>query len=95
MAGVKGRSGGKRPNSGRKQSLYRQLKQRLEIERVQDAEYAFALYAAVMRNEDELVGTRMAAADWVANRVLGKPQEKRELSGGLNLNQIDIVVHDE
>ena len=80
MAGVKGRSGG-HPNSGRKPSAYTQLKRRIESERVEDAEYAFALYVAVMRNESEPISMRMAAADWVANRVLGKPKEKIEHSG--------------
>jgi hypothetical protein len=47
-----------------------------------EAEYAFRLYSEVMRDEHQPVPLRMAAADWVYSRVVGKAGVSREDSGG-------------
>lgn len=88
MAGVKGKSGGPRPNAGRKPSVYTQLKRRVEAERVSDAERAFDLYVQVMDNAEEPIVLRLQAADWITNRVQGKPKERIESD---NTNLIDDV----
>ena len=47
-----------------------------------EAEYAFRLYSEVMRDEHQSMPLRMAAADWVYSRVVGKAGVSREDSGG-------------
>lgn len=84
MAGVKGK-GGKKGRSGRKVKAFTLLKQRIEAEKQDDAEYAFALYAAVMRDETQPIELRLDCSDWVSNRVLGKPKERQEISGDLGI----------
>lgn len=73
--------GGKRAGAGRKPSKFTELRRRIESERVDDADYAFSLYAEVMRDATEPLELRLSCADWIANRVLGKPKEKVEHSG--------------
>ena len=80
MAGIKGK-GGVKGRSGRKPSKFTELRRRIESERVDDADYAFALYAEVMRDATEPLELRLSCADWIANRVLGKPKERLEHSG--------------
>lgn len=80
MAGVKGK-GGKKGRSGRKVKAFTLLKQRIEAEKQDDAEYAFSLYASVMRDETQPIELRLDCSDWVANRVMGKPKERTEHSG--------------
>jgi hypothetical protein len=66
--GVKGRS-------GRKPSEYTLLMRRIIAENVEDADRAFDLYVQIMENPNEETHTRMAAADRVMDRVLGKATE--------------------
>lgn len=80
MAGVKGK-GGKKGRSGRKVKAFTVLKQRIESEKQKDAEYAISLYVAVMRDGEQPLPLRLDCADWVANRVMGKPKEHQEHSG--------------
>ena len=80
MAGIKGK-GGVKGRSGRKPSKFTELRRRIESEQADDAAYAFALYAEVMRDATEPLELRLSCADLVANRVLGKPKEKIEHSG--------------
>lgn len=64
---------GKKGRSGRKPSEYLVLKRRIQSEKVNDAERAFDLYVQIMENPDEETGVRLAAADRVLDRVVGKP----------------------
>lgn len=73
--------GGARKGAGRKPGAFTLLRNRVEAERVDDAEYAFTLYASVMRDDKQPLELRLECADWVENRVLGKPKEKQEQSG--------------
>lgn len=81
---------GAKGRSGRKPSAYTILKSRIESEKANDAERAFALYVAVMDNPDEPTHIRLAAAAWICDRVLGKPKEHRDLAGNVTLR----VVYD-
>ena len=89
MAGIKGR-GGQKGRSGRKPGAFTLMRQRIEAEKQDDAEYAFTLYASVMRDEAQTLELRLDCADWIANRVLGKPKERTEHSGNL---QTEITLH--
>lgn len=95
MAGVKGKSGGARPNSGAKPSAYTQLKRRLQAEKIEDAEYAFSLYAQVMKDEAQAMPMRLSAATWIAERVLGKAQDKTNLSGDVLIRVIRETINDQ
>ncbi len=66
------------PGGGRKPSAFTLLKRRIEAEKIDDAEYAFALYAQTMRDETKPLGLRLECASWVANRVLGTPKAHNE-----------------
>jgi hypothetical protein len=66
---------GAKGRSGRKPSAFTILKRRVQQEKIEDAEYAFSLYATVMRDESEEKQMRLAAADWIAKRVLGQPTQ--------------------
>jgi hypothetical protein len=72
------RRGGKRPNSGPKPSAYTLLKERIQEQKIQDAEKAFDLYVQIMENPLEETQMRIAAADRVLDRVLGKATEKSQ-----------------
>ena len=65
-------NGGKRSGSGRKPKAYTQLRKRIEAEKVEEAEKSFDFYVQVRDNPDEKTEIRMAAADRIADRVLGK-----------------------
>jgi hypothetical protein len=67
--------GGLRANAGRKPSIYTQLKERLQEQKANDAEKAFDLYVQIMENPLEETQMRMAAADRVLDRVLGKADQ--------------------
>jgi hypothetical protein len=69
------RRGGKRANAGRKPSEYTLLKRRVIAENVEDADRAFDLYVQIMDNPEEETNMRLAAADRVMDRVLGKATE--------------------
>lgn len=69
----------RKPGGGRKPTAYTVLKREIEAHGRTEAEYAFSLLSAVMRNEAADVRIRMAAADMVLDRVLGKP--KQHVSG--------------
>lgn len=81
---------GKKGASGRKPSAYTRLRTRIQTEKVEDAERAFAFYVAVMSNPAEPTQTRLAAADRICDRVLGKPKEHRDVGGNVVLR----VVYD-
>ena len=74
--------GGRRAGAGRKASKFTELRRRIEQEKSDDAEYAFSLYAEVMRDDEQPLDLRLSCADWIANRVLGRPKERLEHSGG-------------
>lgn len=74
-------NGGKRKGAGRKPKAYTQFKRRLEQEKIEDADYAFWLHTKVMQDDEQSIELRLQCADWIANRVLGKPKERAEISG--------------
>lgn len=84
--GVKGKS-------GRKPKAFTLLKRRIEAEKQDDAEYAFTLYASVMRDKNAPLDLRLDCADWVASRVLGKPTQPLRGDGEspllIQLNAVD------
>lgn len=92
--GVQGAKGGKRDNAGRKPKIFTELKERLEVEKAGDAEYAFALYARVMRNSDYSIELRLDCAAWIANRVWGKPKIAVDLrtSGEIGVRFADYRI---
>jgi hypothetical protein len=75
ISGGKRARGGFRPGAGRKPSEYTLLKRRVIAENVEDADRAFDLYVQIMDNPLEETQMRMAAADRVMDRVLGKATE--------------------
>lgn len=87
-------SGGRRKGAGRKPSAYTRLKRRLQETKIADAEEAFDLYVRIMHNPKEPTALRMAAADRIQDRVLGKAKESILHSVDQDQNTIDIVVHD-
>lgn len=84
----KNKHGGKRAGAGKKPQAFTVLKRRLEAERISDAEYAFALYASVMRDETQNLALRLQCGDWISNRVLGKPKEPNEHTGEVILRVV-------
>lgn len=80
------RKGGRRTGAGRKPKAFTTLKRRIETERADDAEYAFALYAEVMRDAAQPLALRLDCANWVSNRVLGLPKAETKHSGELNVS---------
>lgn len=82
---------GKKGRSGRKPKEFTLFRKRIESQKIDDAEYAFALYAETMRDEDKAIELRLECADWIANRVLGKPKEKTEQSGAVTFR----IVYDD
>jgi hypothetical protein len=66
---------GAKGRSGRKPSEYTLLKRRIIAENVEDADRAFDLYVQIMDNPLEDTQMRLAAADRVMDRVLGKATE--------------------
>jgi hypothetical protein len=66
---------GAKGRSGRKPSEYTLLKRRIIAENVADADKAFDLYVQIMENPLEETNMRLAAADRVMDRVLGKATE--------------------
>lgn len=87
--------GGKRKGAGRKPKAFTKLKHRIESEREDDAEYAFALFAGVMRDPEQPIDLRLDCGREVMNRVLGKPQEHHELSGEVILKAYATVSPDD
>lgn len=75
--------GGARKGAGPKKSKFKMLRERIELEKRTDAEYAFALFVSVMRSEKESLDLRLDCSREIMNRVLGKPRERTESSGGL------------
>jgi hypothetical protein len=69
------RRGGYRANAGRKPSEYTLLQRRIIAESAEDADRAFDLCVQIMDNPNEPTPIRMAAADRVMDRVLGKATE--------------------
>lgn len=94
MAGIKGK-GGQKGRSGRKVKAFTLLKQRIEAEKKDDAEYAFALYAGVMQDETQPLPLRLECADWVSNRVLGRPTQPtgQDQTMPFTPGMISIIVH--
>lgn len=73
--------GGRRKNAGRKPKAFTLLKRRIEKERGEDAEYAFSLFAHVMRDESHDMPLRLHCAEEIMNRVWGKAKQTNELTG--------------
>lgn len=72
---------GAKGKSGRKPKAITLLKRQLIENGKEDAEYAYSLYVSVMQDETQSVELRLQCADWIANRVLGKPKERAEITG--------------
>jgi hypothetical protein len=70
--------GGARKGAGRKPTAYTQLRKRLENEKIEDAEAAFDFYVQVLNNPNEPTAVRMAAADRIQDRILGKAMQRGE-----------------
>lgn len=68
--------GGKRKGAGRKPTAYTLLKRRVIAESLDEAEKSFDFYVQVRDNEDEPTSIRLAAADKILDRVLGKAKEQ-------------------
>lgn len=66
---------GKKGRSGRPPKQVTRLKVALIKSKIPEAEYAFAVLCAVMHDEGEATPLRMAAANSVLDRVLGKPTQ--------------------
>ena len=75
------RSGGNRGNhgapgrSGRKPTAVTLLKRRLVQDKIEEAEASFAFLVAVRDNDDEPTALRVAAAETILDRVLGKAMQ--------------------
>lgn len=67
--------GGKREGAGRKPGLVTVLERRLITSKHQEAEFAFALFVAVMRGEVVATAEQLFAAKTVMERVWGKPKQ--------------------
>lgn len=91
--GVIGAMGGKRDNAGAKPKLFTLLKRSVQ-EKTDDAEYAFSLYAKTMRDEKQTLTLRLDCANWIANRVLGKPKIAIDLqaSGDIGVRFADYRI---
>ncbi len=74
------------PGGGRKAKAFTLLKRRIEAEQTDDADYAFALHAKVMRDPKQPITLRLECANWVSNRVLGLPKAETKHSGELNVS---------
>lgn len=72
------------------------LKRRMEEERVEDAECAFALFAGVMRDPAQDLALRLECAREVMDRVLGKPKQLNEHTGkdGNPIETIQVFRHE-
>jgi hypothetical protein len=81
-SGAKRANGGKRPGAGAKPGAYTLLKRRVIAECVDEAEKSFAFYVKVRDNDDETTDIRLAAADRILDRVLGKPSSRLEIDDG-------------
>ena len=79
----------RKSSAGRKPKAFTVFRRRLEAEKIEDAEYAFGLYVEVMRDGDSPIDLRLDCADWIANRVLGRPKERIEQSGELKVVVLD------
>lgn len=81
----------RKPGGGRKPKAFTLLKRRLDAEKADDAEYAFSLYSQVMHDENQSMELRLECADWVSNRVLGKPREKSDVTihGAIPVQAVD------
>jgi hypothetical protein len=69
------REGGKRSNAGRKPLAVTVLKRRMIENKVDEAEASFGFLVAVRDNELEPTNLRLAAAETILDRVLGKATE--------------------
>jgi hypothetical protein len=69
------RLGGKRSNAGRKPLAVTVLKRRMIENKVDEAEASFGFLVAVRDNELEPTNLRLAAAETILDRVLGKATE--------------------
>lgn len=66
---------GKKGRSGRRPKAITVLKRQLVKDKQESALYAFSLFDAVMRAEDQPLKLRLEAAHEVLDRVLGKPAQ--------------------
>lgn len=80
----KGNNGnhGAKGRSGRRPTAVTLLKRRLIENKIDEAEASFAFLVAVRDNEDEPTALRVAAAEQILDRVLGKA--KQQVSADVN-----------
>lgn len=75
----KSKRGGARAGAGRKPSFAVLMKNDFIASKAGEAEYAFALTSAVMRNDHLPTLIRLAAAREVLDRVWGKPKQSLKI----------------
>ena len=66
----------RKKGGGRKKKEITLLRERIEAEKKDDAEYAFALYAQTMRDAEQPLNLRLQCADWVRAQVVGRPKQQ-------------------
>lgn len=64
-----------RPGGGRKPKAYTLLKRQMIAERGEEAFASFDLLVQIRDNPKESTGMRMAAANYILDRLLGRPKE--------------------
>lgn len=67
--------GGARPGAGRKPKAVTVAMRLLAEERKVDHDYAYSLFAAVMRDDAMTLKTRLVCAEQIMDRVQGKPTQ--------------------
>lgn len=71
----------RKPGGGRKAKAATLLKRRIVENKVEEAEASFAFLVAVRDNTKEPTSLRVAAAESILNRVLGKATEMKPDAG--------------
>ena len=81
MPGVKGKSGGARPGSGRPKGKQSKAKQNIVILAKSYAVGALETLNAIHGNNNESAGARVSAANAILERGYGKPAQTLEHTG--------------
>jgi hypothetical protein len=65
------------------------------VDRLDDAQYAFDLFVATMKDQDQPINLRLECSAEVMNRVLGKPRQQidQKQTGGLTV-RVEFVRRD-
>lgn len=71
----------RRHGGGRKPKEATILKRRIVANKIEEAEASFAFLVAIRDNEDEPIAQRLAAAESILDRVLGKPAQVQPQQG--------------